>query len=143
MWDSCSILLQKRKTTRNKQKNIKWLHTANLEESKCLWKPWDPKLIWKDVTHTFDALWICETTSDSLFSAATVNKGFNNILYQFVISEPWITSDELYGDNWCFFGCFSVSNQVSAASCCNSVLLWSSRTVLWTTTFHLTSYQHR
>ena len=46
----------------------------------------------------------------------------------------------------CLFGCFSVLNQVSScfsylAERCNSVLLWSSRTVLWTTTLHLSLYQ--
>ena len=38
-----------------------------------------------------------------------------------------ITADELYGDIWCLnqvSSCFS-----SSAECCNSVLLWSSRTV--------------
>ena len=38
-----------------------------------------------------------------------------------------ITADELYGDIWCFFGCFSVLNQVS-------------RNVLWTKTLHLILY---
>ena len=42
---------------------------------------------------------------------------------------------------------FSVLNQVSSyfsclAKCWNSVLLWSSRNVFWTTRLHLTSHQH-
>ena len=56
-----------------------------------------------------------------------------------------ITADELYGDIWCFSGCFSVLNQVSSyfsslAGCCNSVLLWSPRNVLWTTKHNKTTF---
>ena len=46
------------------------------------------------------------------------------------------TADQLYGDIWCFSGCFCFKSSLSCFSCsaerCNSVLLWSSRTVLWT-----------
>ena len=77
-----------------------------------------------------------------------VNKGVNLVSDQVVmcsVLQTVITADELYGDIWCFFGCFSVLNQVSSyfsclAECCNSVLLWCSRNVQWSTTLHLTLY---
>ena len=70
-------------------------------------------------------------------------KGCKGYIYSLL--QTVITADELYGDIWCFFGCFSVLNQVSSyfsclAECCNSVLLWSSRNVLWTAKHNKTTF---
>lgn len=112
-WSRCNLVLKLKKTEKQHKMDPYSLNRCNPS----LWEVRDPNLIWKDVTYNFVFNLSCSWAVGIRSTCKSLTKSHFIVFFRLAFETNFIQVPSHLG---------------SLGKCCNSVLQWGFRKVLWT-----------